>query len=396
MPVHRSLRATITALVVFLAANLLADEPPGVDRSTGDSGQQPASEPPADDKGIDYWLGQLDSNQFAQRQAASTRLLAYGDDAVQPLVELTQRGKLEVTNRVVQILRALAAEQSPDDDGGAWGALNRLVDRGAGAASMAARSAMGELKRQREQRALSELSAAGIDVDFREFVIQSRPVNQASQNELVVWIDKSWRGDPAVLGWLRWVRGVQFALVEGTAVRRDVLQHVVKMPDLRSIVLRLAELQDDIFEPLGELKRIDHLELRYIPLTLEHVDQLLELPLRHSLSLVGTELPLEGAQRLREEKQELALHYKEGGFLGVISHSATRCEIGQVTAGGAAASAGLRPGDLIVQIDEQAIQTFEDLQLKIGSHRPGDELEITYDRQGEVDTVTVTLGRLDD
>ena len=47
-----------------------------------------------------------------------------------------------------------------------------------------------------------------------------------------------------------------------------------------------------------------------------------------------------------------------------------------VTAGSPAAIAGLREGDVIVQLAETTIRTLEDLMLALGSKKPGDEVDI--------------------
>ncbi|GGU72392.1 hypothetical protein GCM10010275_03660 [Streptomyces litmocidini] len=63
-----------------------------------------------------------------------------------------------------------------------------------------------------------------------------------------------------------------------------------------------------------------------------------------------------------------------------------------VTAGGPAAKAGLRPGDVITKVDGQRVHSGEELIVKIRAHRPGDELELTLSRDGKELTKTLTLG----
>ncbi|MEX0169223.1 S1C family serine protease [Streptomyces sp. LMG1-1-1.1] len=63
-----------------------------------------------------------------------------------------------------------------------------------------------------------------------------------------------------------------------------------------------------------------------------------------------------------------------------------------VTAGGPAAKAGLRPGDVITKVDGQRVHNGEELIVKIRSHRPGDKLELTLTRNGKELTKTLTLG----
>ena len=58
---------------------------------------------------------------------------------------------------------------------------------------------------------------------------------------------------------------------------------------------------------------------------------------------------------------------------------------------GAAMKAGIRSGDVITRIDENAIKTGTDLQEQIGRHRPGDVVTVTLLRNGEQMIVRATL-----
>src|SRR5690606_23632732 len=133
---------------------------------------------------------------------------------------------------------------------------------------------------------------------------------------------------------------IDHAHLEGDAVRREVLEQVVQMPDLRSIVMREATVRDDIFAPLEQLARIDALEFRYIELGVEDAEKIAALPIRDSLGLMGTSMPSEGRQQIEEAMPHLNLVFKQGGFLGVTTHGLSdRCQIDSVKVGSAAAEA---------------------------------------------------------
>jgi len=68
-----------------------------------------------------------------------------------------------------------------------------------------------------------------------------------------------------------------------------------------------------------------------------------------------------------------------------------------------AARAGLRPaevrgndiaalGDVIVALDGQPVEGMQDLAARIGAHQPGETVELTVLRDGQQETVRVTLG----
>jgi putative serine protease PepD len=65
------------------------------------------------------------------------------------------------------------------------------------------------------------------------------------------------------------------------------------------------------------------------------------------------------------------MNYTSGGAFIADSSAA-------ILAGGPAAKAGLRPGDLITSIDGIKINTPEELIVQIRTHNVGDEVTITY------------------
>ncbi|MDQ3777841.1 MAG: trypsin-like peptidase domain-containing protein [Actinomycetota bacterium] len=65
-----------------------------------------------------------------------------------------------------------------------------------------------------------------------------------------------------------------------------------------------------------------------------------------------------------------------------------------VSEGSPAARAGLRPGDVIVELGGDAVRTVEDLYSAIRGRDPGDRVELTIVRDGDRRTIDVALARL--
>ncbi len=339
---------------------------------------------------LDHWLQQLSSDQYRVRQAASQKILQFGDEAVQPLVTLTKSGQLEASERAISILQALAARQAPDDEDGAYGALNTIADNSPSSSAIRARSALKSLGIDRTRFAYESLLVAGVKLGYQEFVIENRSIN-----ENAVRIDSKWNGDVSVLRWLKWVKLTGYAILEGPAVNREVLERLVQMPDLHTITMRNSKLEANVLEPLAKLSRIDLLEFRYVKLSREDAEQIAKLPIRVQLSLMGTDLDDGANQMLREKLAGLKIDIKQGGFLGVQCNSfAPFCQIDRIVTGGAAEDAGMMPGDVVEKIDEAPIANFTDLQTEISKHRADDELTLHVDRQGDKLVIKVKLKRL--
>jgi putative serine protease PepD len=82
-------------------------------------------------------------------------------------------------------------------------------------------------------------------------------------------------------------------------------------------------------------------------------------------------------------------------YLGVATGTATQtagAQVGNVSGGSPAASAGLRAGDTITAVDGKAVTSSGDLVGAVAGHRPGDKLTLTVHRGGRTLALGATLG----
>jgi len=94
---------------------------------------------------------------------------------------------------------------------------------------------------------------------------------------------------------------------------------------------------------------------------------------------------------------ETPTHARLGVSVGPVDPAqgslvADGAQISEVTAGSAAADAGLRDGDVITKIDDTQITSSDSLVATVRSYRPGDQVKVTYERGGKEDTTGLTLG----
>jgi putative serine protease PepD len=64
-----------------------------------------------------------------------------------------------------------------------------------------------------------------------------------------------------------------------------------------------------------------------------------------------------------------------------------------VVSGSGADKAGLKEGDVIVKFGDATINGADDLVSAVQSHKVGDQVEVTFKRDGNTMTATVTLGQ---
>lgn len=65
--------------------------------------------------------------------------------------------------------------------------------------------------------------------------------------------------------------------------------------------------------------------------------------------------------------------------------------IESLTDNGAAAQSGLREGDVIIAVDGRKVNSSPELQAAIGTHRPGDKVQVTINRSGDEQNLDVVL-----
>jgi S1-C subfamily serine protease len=87
----------------------------------------------------------------------------------------------------------------------------------------------------------------------------------------------------------------------------------------------------------------------------------------------------------------------EPGYLGLVGDD--RQEVGRgvrvlnVVAAGPAAVAGFRAGDLIIQVNGQAVRSMDDMATALAGKPEGTRLSMTVERAGANQQLNVTLGR---
>ncbi|WP_415630043.1 S1C family serine protease, partial [Nocardioides dubius] len=112
---------------------------------------------------------------------------------------------------------------------------------------------------------------------------------------------------------------------------------------------------------------------------------------------LGFAIPIDAALPIVEQIQngETPTHARLGITVADVrtdDTGATGAQIQEATSGNAAEAAGLKAGDVITKIDDHQVTGSEALIATVRGYRPGDKVEITYIRNGNAKTTTLTLG----
>ncbi|MCU1472623.1 trypsin-like peptidase domain-containing protein [Amnibacterium sp.] len=113
---------------------------------------------------------------------------------------------------------------------------------------------------------------------------------------------------------------------------------------------------------------------------------------------VGFSIPSNIAKRIADQliQDKKATHGLLGASVGDSSSSSSSTVAGalvrSVTSGGAAASAGLKPGDIITRFNGVAIQSATDLTAQVRALAGGSSTQVVYVRGGKSATASVQLG----
>lgn len=97
------------------------------------------------------------------------------------------------------------------------------------------------------------------------------------------------------------------------------------------------------------------------------------------------------------ELQQLEAGEKvEHAYLGVATATPTEgtegAEVAEVESGSPAAEGGVKQGDVITELDGEAIDSTEALVAAIGARKPGDTVTLKIERGSSSTTVKVKLG----
>ena len=343
----------------------------------------------ATDEQIGAWIEALDADRFSDREWATEKLVAVGRRVIPAVLESADEDNLEVATRVVFVLQQLALSPESETEASAHEALRQLAGKSDSSAQRPAKRSLEQLASYFEGRALDELQRLGAEINMSVLATGGQRIEAINSVE----IGKRWKGSEADLRHLQWLSNLGELKLLGDQVHDEWLQVVSTMKNLGRLRMKHASVTDAGMAHLQHLALLQ-LHIWYSDVTDGCIDQLAAVEGVREIQLYGTRVTREGADRLAEAMQGVAVDFRPGGaLLGVQCHNdIEKCTILGVQAKSAAAKGGLRKNDIIVEYDGQPVQNFEQLRQFIGKNAPGDRVQVKVRRGGKSIEAEVELG----
>ncbi len=332
---------------------------------------------PPSNQQIAGWIAQLDADQFLEREAATEQLVLAGPVVIQPLLDSIQPAQsMEARVRGVFVLKQLALADDEPTREAAGLALERIVAMQLGTPSQKAAQTLDALSLLRQRRALDEMIRLGA------LTIPER--TQQIEYVYGLEIGDGWRGTDQDLRRLRWLPNLRQVVLTGDKVRDSWFEHVSQLVELNTLTVNRAPITAAAAGHLAPLQALKLLELKYVPIGDEAVNDLAKLAAMDTMKLYGTEISPAGGERLRLALPLARIDLRAGAFLGISGdHHTLGCLISTVRPNTAASQAGLNPGDIIVTYQGERVGDFDALTALISKNRPGDKVAIQYVRNAD-------------
>lgn len=330
---------------------------------------QPASPSPTPQQ-VQDWVRQLDSDQFAERENATEKLISAGVMAVRPVFESIDGAGAEATTRGLFVLKELALTGEPAADEAARVALERATELKNGSVARRAAAMLARLDASRQERALSVLERLGAKVAM------ARPQQigqQIFQDLQSVEIGEDWQGTVQDLRWIKWLAEVD------------------------QIVFRRVKITEGVLANVAPLKKLKVLEVKYVPIGDAALAHLQELKGTLAIRLYGTAISKEGADKLQTALATTKIDFRQGGFLGIGGQPHPQgFAITIVHPNSAADKMDLRVNDVVLKYGDKPIADFDALTAEISKNKPGDEITLEVLRDEQTLIKKLTLGEWDE
>lgn len=345
--------------------------------------------------GIPDLLRQLDCDQFEARAEANAALVAIGPVVIPPLLEaMAGDSSVELQIRGCMVLKSFAMSSDEEQQRLGREALENLAAQKSSQAGQIARLALEEISWLLYRRATERLTSLGAVFSYLpdQFLAfpqgNPNPFGMESARYDQVTFGEEWNGTPADLALLRDLPTVVDFICVGPKMTDAYFQQLRHAASMRRLICYQCNLTHAGLSGLVELKNLTLLAVGYSPIGKPEVEQLLKLRSLRQASLFGTGIDSELIEQLRRGENFRAVDVRGGAFMGIspmtVGNDATTpgVIVSDLAPNSPGEQAGLMTGDMIMSIDGEEINDFDQLRQAIGKHKPGKSVVLKGSRNG--------------
>ena len=359
--------AALTALLLVLGGTVPSN-------AQEEPSQRASSQTPTQEQ-IEAWVKELEDERFAVREAAENQLARNLTIILPTLIEIAKADGSGSPCGLLQFLGFVAQDAWSDQGKLAYECLGQIAKERTTQRAILAQKIIQSISVSMREQTLERLERVGVLCQDRELSV----LTQVRQVKNALVIDQEFRGTQEHIDLLPWLFDIQFVKLEGPAISPEILQAVVKLPQLRSLQIVETKLTSKDLRPLLAASDMDLLEILYSPVDDQCIEILQDVPIFGDLQLFGTELSSKGATELIARMETANVFVGRGGFLGVTCDPGSLV-IQQAIKDGPAFKAGIKMNDKLRKINGVPIYNFEDLRKQLAKSAAGESVVVEYDR----------------
>ena len=236
-----------------------------------------------------------------------------------------------------------------------------------------------------------------------------------------------------------WPRFATHAVFKDQQLDANVLRPLEEAP-VTSIQLANCQVAPDTHAALAKFESLNEIVLEEFQLDKQWFDTFARVPTLRRINLSLCKFATEDYQAFRRLRPDVRADFTPSAFLGIRStdqlninvrraeavarmraqaranaangkddanaqpvplpelnvkraQAAEGCRISEVVSGSGAEAGGMKAGDVVLNIDDHAISSFEDIRLVVAQHRAGETLNVKVKRRGELKQLKITLSK---
>jgi len=339
----------------------------------------------------------LAADNFTTREIAKAKLLELGSGIIGVLDENLAAADVDTSTQIFEIYSQFALDPQSEATLQVVKSLKKLIAAETSRNSILAAQLLESIRELHSRRASRELALLGAGILTGIYPLNGRT---GIEPQYFIEVNEGFRGTAQDLVWLQWLKEVELVVLRGPNIDGDYLKYLSEMPNLKKLLIRDTSIVSADLKWLTGIESLDHLEILYSPIDDSAINTLEGLSVWKSMRLFGTDISYEKGEALVKRLDGIEVQFGCGGFLGIQSdvQAARTSTVSETTPNGAAERAGIIPGDIITKIENEPVNTFEDIRASLRKRRPSEKVVVelertTFNGQMKVLEITVILGR---